>query len=493
MNRRDFMAALGAGTFFALMPGQRSYAASKADLAHLDLMDTAAAIAAGDVSMMEVTYAAMDRIDALDPQLNAVVTKSYDYGLRQLAKGRQGPLAGVPYLLKDLNPLAGVRLTNGSRLFSSYTAQKNFPFTDKVLETGVVILGKTNTPEFGLMPTTEPIANGPSRNPWNTEYSTGGSSGGAAAAVAARMVPAAGASDGGGSIRFPSSACHLFGIKPSRGRFGGQNNPRRLVDLSVKHTISRTVRDSAYLLALTENGEGATLPPIGFIEGPSNQKRKIALSYNVREITPDADTKRVVGRVAKALEKLGHEVELVNKTPHDDPVFQDLFTKIWASGARDLLAVAEKMIGMPATKSKLLEPNTLKMIEMFAPITSDDSQFVKDTIIRLQGEMNDFMANYDAWLTPMSPMATPKLGYFIADLPAEELMDRSAHYASYTPIHNALGTTAMSVPGGFSSNNIPMGVQIAANIGQEAVLLDLAYQLEATIPWGDQMPPIVAG
>ena len=493
MDRRKFIAALGAGTFFTMVPGLKASAADQADLANLDMIDTAAVIQAGDVSMLEVARAAMDRIDRLDPQLNAVVTKSYDYGIRQIAKGRTGPLAGVPYLLKDLNPLAGVRMTNGSRLFSSFTPTRNNPFTERVMDTGVVILGKTNTPEFGLMPTTEPLANGPSRNPWNLNYSTGGSSGGAAAAVAARMVPAAGSSDGGGSIRFPAAACHLFGIKPSRGRFGGQDNKKRVVDLSVKHTISRTIRDSAFLLALTEGGDGATLPSIGYIEGPSNKKRRIALSYNVRDIRPNDDVRRIVDAMAQTLEKLGHKVDLVNTTPHDDPVFQELFTKIWASGARDLLALAEQMTGVPAHQSGLLEPNTLKMIDMFAPVGADDTAFIKQTMARLKADLDVFMQPYDAWMTPMSPIPTPKLGHFTADLPAEELMDRSASFASYTPIHNALGTTSMSVPGGFSNQNMPVGVQIAANAGQEAVLLDLAYQLESELRWGDQKPPIVAG
>ena len=492
MDRRHFMTALGAGTFFSLIPGSLSFAARPSNLADLDMIDTAALIKSGDVSSLEVNRAAMDRIDALNPKLNAVVTKSYDYAIRQIVGKLSGPLAGVPYMLKDLNPLAGVRLTQGSRLFGSYTPTKNNPFTNKLLGTGIVILGKTNTPEFGLMPTTEPIANGPSRNPWNIEYSTAGSSGGAAAAVAARMIPAAGASDGGGSIRFPAAACHLFGIKPSRGRFGGQGNHSRIVDLSVKHTISRTVRDSAYLLALTENGEGATLPPIGYVEGPTKRKHRLIMSYNARGNTPDNDTRMAVNHVAKTLEKLGHRIDVVNSSPHDDPAFQDLFSKIWASGARKLLEIAEQATGISAFQSGLLEPNTLKMIEMFAPINANDEVFVKETLASLGKELNAFMAKYDAWITPMSPIPTPKLGYFTANLPVQELMDRSGNYACYTPIHNALGTTAMSVPGGFSAQNMPIGVQIAAKQGGEAVLLDLAYQLEDTIPWGNQKPPIVA-
>ena len=283
------------------------------------MIETAAEVSSGRVSMFDISKAAMDRIDALNPHINALVTKTYDYGVRQMAKNPTGPLAGVPYMLKDLNSLTGVRTTRGSRLFTSHTSSRQSPYTDNILSSGVIILGKTNTPEFGLMPTTEPVANGATRNPWNLDYSCGGSSGGAAAAVASRMIAASQASDGGGSIRFPAAACHLFGLKPSRGRFGDQGYADQPVSLSVKHAISRTVRDSAFMLALTENGPGATLPPVGYVEGPTNKKRKFALSMNAGNISPDYDTRRTVQKVARRLEGLGHEVEVVNSTPHESP------------------------------------------------------------------------------------------------------------------------------------------------------------------------------
>ena len=158
MERRNFFKALAAGSFYLSIPTAR--AATKKDLANLDMIDTAAEVSSGRVSMFEINKAAMDRIDALNPHINALVTKTYDYGVRQIAKNPTGPLAGVPYMLKDLNSLAGVRTTRGSRLFTSHTSSRQSPYTDNILSSGVIILGKTNTPEFGLMPTTEPVANG---------------------------------------------------------------------------------------------------------------------------------------------------------------------------------------------------------------------------------------------------------------------------------------------------------------------------------------------
>ena len=502
MERRNFFKALAAGSFYLSIPTAR--AATQKDLANLDMIDTAAEISSGRVSMFEINKAAMDRIDALNPHINALVTKTYDYGVRQIAKNPTGPLAGVPYMLKDLNSLAGVRTTRGSRLFTSHTSSRQSPYTDNILSSGVIILGKTNTPEFGLMPTTEPVANGATRNPWNLDYSCGGSSGGAAAAVASRMIAAAQASDGGGSIRFPAAACHLFGLKPSRGRFGDQGYENQLVSLSIKHAISRTVRDSAFMLALTENGPGATLPPVGYVEGPTNKKRKFALSLNAGNISPDYDTRRTVQKVAQRLEGLGHDVEVVNSTPHDSPLFQDLFAGLWAQGAARLLDVAERVSGVPAAQSGLLEFATLKMIEFYVDKPIIEDARIKEILGDLENQMETFYRSYDGWISPMSPIPSPPLGYFTEGLEEglakgthedeimQMLFDRMAGFTAYTPINNALGRPAMSVPGGFSRSGIPIGVQIAANTGQEALLLDIAYQLESDMPWIGDKPPMSA-
>ena len=496
MDRRNFITALAAGTFFSAMPVSR--AAVTADLANLDMIDTAAQISSGAISSFETTRAAMARIDRLNPQINAVITKTYDYAIGQLGRQAQradtknAPLAGVPYLLKDLNELAGVRTTRGSRLFSSYTSTTQSPYTDNVIATGVVMLGKTNTPEFGLMPTTEPLVNGLTRNPWNPLYSAGGSSGGSAAAVAARMVPAAQGGDGGGSLRFPAAACHLFGLKPSRGRFGDQGYEPRAVQLSIKHTISRTVRDSAFMLALTENGPGASLPPVGYIEGPSSTKRKFALSFNAGDTKPDRETTRIVKQVARKLERLWHEVEEVSTTPHDDKAFQELFTGLWSSGANQLSSMVQQMTGLTPRESGLLEPTTIKMIELYINGKQFDAATINAKLAELDADLSAFYGKYDGWISPVSPTPTPRLGYFTEDIGDEALLGRMEDFTAYTPIHNALGRPAMSIPGGLTMSGLPVGVQIAANTGAEAMLLDIAYQLEQENPWADRKPRICA-
>ena len=231
------------------------------------------------VSAGELIDAAIARIEHINPQLNAVVTDTFDMARMRVRSGRaSGRLWSAPYLLKDLLPYKGVRYTRGSNLFRDAVADSHGPYVEKTEAAGLVVLGKTNTPEFGLISSTEPVALGAARNPWNTEHSTGGSSGGSAAAVASRMVPAAQSSDGGGSIRIPASQCGVFGLKPSRGRFPFRRASDTRWPISIRHAVSNTVRDSALILALTEQGAGATLPSVGFVTREKPKAFKIALS-----------------------------------------------------------------------------------------------------------------------------------------------------------------------------------------------------------------------
>ncbi|MAE96195.1 MAG: amidase [Deltaproteobacteria bacterium] len=243
----------------------------------LDALGQAEQVRRGAVTPRELAEATIRRIEALDGPINSVVTRFFERGLaRAEAPLPDGPFRGVPFLLKDLNDLVGTRKTMGSRLFADFVSTENSPHTQRSLDAGLVVLGKTNTPEFGLVATTESALLGACRNPWNRAHSTGGSSGGAAAAVAVGILPMAQASDGGGSIRIPASCCGVFGLKPSRGR-NPKAGPKRAVDISVKHVVSRSVRDSAAFLAVTERTDsGAPLPPTGVVRGPSDRRLRIA-------------------------------------------------------------------------------------------------------------------------------------------------------------------------------------------------------------------------
>ena len=246
------------------------------EMADWDATETAAAIRSGKVAAIEVTDAAIARAEALDPKLNFLVTEDFERARARRPLG-DGPFAGVPFLIKDLDDLAGVPTRSGTRSTADLPpAARQSPLIDGMLAAGLNPIGKSSTPEYGFLPTTEPLAFGPTRNPWDSARSAGGSSGGAAAATAAHVVPFAHASDGGGSIRIPASCCGLFGLKPSRGRTLATDPGHFPIPLSVQLCVSRSVRDSAALLAAVE-ASGAGLPPVGRISGPSSRRRRIGM------------------------------------------------------------------------------------------------------------------------------------------------------------------------------------------------------------------------
>ena len=491
MNRRNFLGALAAGAFFSSLPGRLARAAMPADLAERDMMATASLIQRKEVKASEVALAAMRRIDTLNPRLNAFVTKSYKQAMRRAVLGQSGPLAGVPYALKDLNWQEGVRFTQGSHFFADSEGGPVTPYTQKIFDSGVVIMGQTNTPEFGFLPTTESALLGPSRNPWNPAFSTAGSSGGAGAAVAARMLAAAQASDGGGSIRLPAAVNGVFGLKPSRGRFPDQGGAMVSWDLAVRHAVSVTVRDNAFLLALTEAEKGA-LPPVGFVEAPARRRLRLALSVRSGDVVADAETARATRRLGERLQAAGHKVEEVEKTPLDFPNFFEDFTVIWSPNASGAVQLVEQQTGQRAEDSGLLEPWTIGLARYFSGLESDRLEIAQRRFAKLTEETARFLRRWDGWITPTAGHVTPEIGYFDPFVPFDTLLARVTPFVAFTPIHNVAGTPAISVPAGFDARGLPIGVQIGAALGQERRLLELAYELESLMPWRNKKPPISA-
>ena len=495
MNRRDLLRIIGAGTLLAASGCSRDRrAAALEDLIYLDAISQAGLVSGGHVSARELVEAALRRIEAVNPQLGAVVATDAERALSAAATA-SGPLAGVPFLLKDLNAYTGMTYTRGSRLFADAVAASQSAYTDRIDAAGLVVVGKTNTPEFGLLPTTEPLLHGPTRNPWNPAHSAGGSSGGSAAAVAARMVPAAQASDGGGSIRIPAALCGVFGLKPSANRFPEQDNPDRGWPLSIKHAVSLTVRDNALLLALTENPEPGDLTPVGFVERSSLAPQRIAMTIAAGPdggSLPAADVIRAVETTAAILEQLGHEVELVETTPLQIPTLADDFLTLWAAGAAAIAAYAEQRTGVAAQDSGVLEPFTLGLAELFAAKPDGAMEQAVRNLGAARDRTHAFLGGYDAWLTPVTPTAAPAIGHMAPDLPFDTLLARAAAFAAYTPVHNIAGTPAISVPTLWNDQGLPIGVQLAAGPGDEATLLQLAYQLEEANPWIDRLPAIHA-
>jgi len=395
--------------------------------ATLDATAQAELVRSGQTSATELVEAAIARIEATNGALNAVTHKLYDQARRHAAGAPgAGPFAGVPFLIKDLLSMAGDPNTMGCRALASAVASESSPYAAALDAAGLVVVGRTNTPEFGLIDTTEPKLFGPTHNPWDLARSPAGSSGGAGAAVAAGMTPMAHASDGGGSIRLPACNNGVFGLKPSRGRNRSAGMPPPafgLPAIGVDHALTRSVRDSALLLSLTEDPE-TPLGRLGLVRDPLARPLRIGL------VRVGTGGQRAVAEVddaalstARLCESLGHHVE----------------ETVWPFSG-------------PAV-------------------------------------LDAFLDTCDVLLSPVLRHLPKPLGDHATDLPFETLFERVVDNVAYTPVFNVAGTPAMSVPLNWSAGGLPIGSQFAARVGGEATLLGLAYQLEAARPWAGRWAP----
>lgn len=459
-----------------------------------DATATAGYIRSGALTTRQVMQAAIDRALAMQPALNFMVTSDFARALTLSAVPRAGAFGGVPFLVKDLDDSYGVptKMGSASRLMAP-PATADAYIVQLFDRMGLTSLGKSATPEWGFLPTTESPVYGPTRNPWNPGHSSGGSSGGAAAAVAAGVVPIAHASDGGGSIRIPASCCGVFGLKPSRGRFFGSPRELKVTDLSVDHVLTRTVRDSATAFALSENtASDAHFLPTGFVKGPNRRRLNIGLVLEgIGGQPPDPEVRAATERTAALLKSLGHRV-----TPTRWPIgqtFVEDFLLLWASGAAELAASVAK--AAPSVRREaLLEPFTLGLADMYARAPEGA---LGEAIERL----NVASMAYTPWfaasgfhvvLSPVLGSPPPPLGYLAPTVPMRTLVERLIAYVGYTTYHNVAGAPAMSVPLQWSSTGLPIGSQFAARPGHEVFLFELAYELEQAQPWADKLPPVRA-
>lgn len=485
LTRRAVLArSIAAATTLATAPVLRTFAAPTDDFWRLDATAQAELVRRGEASALELVDAAIGRIERIDPEINAVVLELFERARAQARRPAEGPFAGVPFLIKDLDDLAGTRTSMGSRLFEGYVAEGNGPYVDAALATGLIPVGKSNTPEFGLIGTTESLALGACRNPWNTDHTPGGSSGGAGAAVAAGLVPFAHATDGGGSIRIPASCNGLFGLKPSRGRPGMA--PTRDAQITVQFCVSRSVRDSANLFAATERA-GGTHPLVGRVAGPADRRLRIA--FSTRSYTgaaPHPDVEAAAHRAAKLCAELGHEVVDAAPAIEGEP-FVDSFLTVWSALAAGVLGAARERELDP---SAVLEPWTLGLAAHHASLPLGAEERAIEHFAALQRAYEAFFDRYDVVLTPTLAAPPVRIGEQAPTLPYEELEARVFDWVAYTPIHNATGSPAMSVPLGISADGLPIGLQFAARPGAERTLLELAYELEAAAPWADRWPAL---
>ena len=475
------------------------------DLARLDAVALAGLIRSGALSPVEAVQATIDRIEAMDGQLNAVIHRRFEQALDEAAGDLpDGPFRGVPMVLKDLWPTSkGDPFHMGIKAFkeADHRADRDSVITTRYRDAGFVIVGRTNTPELGLTATTEPLSHGPCRNPWNTDHGTGGSSGGAAAAVASGMLPAANASDGGGSIRIPAAMCGLVGLKPSRGRMS-MGPYQDEWGLSVQHVVSHSVRDSAAIMDVTCEptlGDGVVAPRIGqpydAQVGAEVGRLRIGLwNESPRdELILDPECKRSVDETAALLESLGHDVSIAHPPMADDRAIAGQFTAVWLGGAAANLKKLGEMLGRELGPDDV-EPATWAMAQ------GGLSQSAVD-IIEAQNAMHVYrrgMAEWweDGWdllLTPTTMRPPPKIGELASD-PDDPLRtgQRSIPYAAFTSMFNVTGQPAISLPIHRTADNLPIGVQLVGAYGREDLLIRVAAQLETAVDWAKDRAPIHA-
>jgi Asp-tRNA(Asn)/Glu-tRNA(Gln) amidotransferase A subunit family amidase len=452
-----------------------------------------------EVSPKELLDAAIARVEARNPALNAVINRMYDIARAVVSAGLpSGPFTGVPYLLKDIGALyTGTATSAGSRVFADVIADHDSEITARLKRAGLVIFGKTNTPEMGIATSTEPRLFGPTRNPWNRGFSAGGSSGGAAAAVAGGMVPMAHASDGGGSIRIPASCCGLFGLKPTRARNPmGPDVGEGWSGASVNHAITRSVRDSAALLDATSGPDVGdpywAPPPSGpFLAevGRDPGRLRVALTttpWNGKPVDPEcADAARAAARLC---EQLGHHVE--EARPTIDAEALGLATRIIVSAnvknALDLRGAAR---GRPVTEDEVERVTWLRAQDGIAYTATDYARAVL-VVHRTGRAVARFFTRYDILLTPTMACTPYPLG--VLDMSTNDLdgfYDAVLKGVAFTSLFNSSGNPAMSVPLAWSREGLPIGVQFVAPFGDEARLFRLGAQLERAQPWADRRPP----
>ncbi|MBN1471811.1 MAG: amidase [Syntrophaceae bacterium] len=451
-------------------------------LGNLDGVGIARKISSGDISAAEAVESAITRAQAVNPAINAIVTETFDRARRQVQKTLSGPFAGVPSFIKDTDDVEGVPTLWGSRALPNKPVQTTKRFVKQFFSLGFICLGKSALPEFGLTATTEPRSSGITRNPWNTDYSTGGSSGGSAALVASGIVPIAHGNDGGGSIRIPAACCGLVGLKPSRGRLERVEGDS-LMPVNILHQgiLTRTVRDTAAFYASAEQYRCAPkMPEIGDVQHPGRRRLRIALFTDTPYGTPcHTESSDLVRRIGTLCERLGHKVTEIS-CPCNAQMADD-FILYWGLTAFSIRFFGRLIIAPGFDKNKL-EPWTIEISRHFQKNFLKLPSTIK-SLIKFTKTYNDIFSACDILLNPTLAHPAPEIGYMGPDVPFDEAFERVRQYVVFTPQQNVTGTPAISLPVGFSANGLPLGVQFGAAFGQEKTLLELAFELEEANPW----------
>lgn len=465
-----------------------------------DAIGLAELIRNGEVSADELLDEAIARTEKVNPDINAVVFKLYDEAKKTIDAGLpDGPFTGVPFLLKDLHLLMKGTVTSfGSCFFKDNLADHDSTLVCRYKQAGLVIFGKTNSPEFGAMPVTEPRLFGPTRNPWDLNRTPGGSSGGASAAVAAGILPAANASDGGGSIRVPASCAGLVGLKPTRGRTPmGPDRGEGWAGQSISHVVCRSVRDSAALLDATAGAEigdpyAAPYHQGNFLDEASKDPGKLRIALPKKKWGPGEYAPEVVAAlddIAQLLSDLGHQVEEAEPEFNHEAV-GEASTCIIASNTALAVKMRAEQLGREATDQDI-EPMTRFLIGMADAVSGEDYARAVLTNHQTGRILGQFHETYDVILAPTLSSEPIPIGHLIEG-PEEEYVDRLFQFMGDTSIFNQTGQPSISLPLCWSNNNLPMGMMFTAAFGNDALLLRLAGQLEQARPWSDRKPPLHA-
>ena len=464
--------------------GSRVHAFTDDALGTLDATGVAEAIRTGEISAAEATEAAIARVERVNGELGAVQTPCFDRARAQAAQPLgAGVFAGVPTMVKDNTDVEGLPTAHGSAAFRPHPAKSTYPNGAQFLAQGFTVLGKTTLCEYGLTASTEFVDREPTRNPWDTDFSTGASSGGSAALVAAGALPIAHANDGGGSIRIPAAATGLVGLKPTRERHLDQPGVRGLpVNLVAEGVVSRTVRDTArHMAGMERTHPNPNLPRIGEITGPGDRRLKIGVMRTSEISDIDAPTLAAVDRTAELLAGLGHE--LVEFAPPVGLAFARDFKLYWGFFAV-LMSIGNVAHHGRYFDPRKLDPFTKGLAAMWAKKIPQSIGAMR----RLRGvtELYDFsFADIDVVLSPTLSHNTPRIGYLSPMLPFEELFGRLERYVSFTPFNNIGGGPAVSLPCGLNTDGLPGSVHFSAARGDEATLLHLAYEIEEAAPFPD--------
>ncbi len=493
------------------------------DFSQHDALSLAALVREKQVSPRDLVTASIRRIENLNPRLNAVVHTMFEAALDQADSPiSNGPFAGVPFMLKDLlSWYAGEPTSSGSRLFKGWIPPHDTEMVARYRRAGVIVVGKTNTPEFGLTPYTEPELFGPARNPWDPNLSTGGSSGGSAAAVASGMVPWAGGGDGGGSIRIPASCCGIFGLKPTRGRTPtGPTRGELWQGAAIEHCLTRSVRDSAAMLDAVAGPDAgapyfATPPTRPFLDEVTTPPGKLRIAFTASPLlghTVHKDCEAALADAVQLLESLGHEL-VEAAPPVDRERFNRSFLTVVAGELHAELVEAAALLGKSVSRSDV-EYTTWALHLLGGSLSAGTFAEAEHYLRKASRPIGRFFEDFDALVTPT--MAVPPFPIGALQPPPGErvllkllgalragnvlklmgAIERSADNIfdaiPYAPLFNITGQPAMSVPLYWSPSNLPIGIQVVGRYGDEATLFRLAGQLEKARPWRDRHPPLFA-